>query len=152
MQKTEKHINCIDCKTDWIDECPLCKSTAWQIRKKDKTSTRCRTKNGAHSPGGKRAKTASHDFTCSKRARRLISKGHAPECACCGTDEVLTFDHIIPTCKGGPNTDSNGQILCIDCNWLKGSKIIKIYDLRKLAGVETIMRDTKKGQFKLFKN
>ena len=38
----------------------------------------------------------------------------------CTNELVLTIDHKIPTCRGGPDTDSNKQVCCYVCNQLKG--------------------------------
>lgn len=50
---------------------------------------------------------------------RVIDRDGA-ECRWCGTQEMLTKDHVIPTSKGGPNTLPNLQVLCRTCNELKG--------------------------------
>lgn len=68
-----------------------------------------------------------------KRVLKLIKSGHEPICVCCGKKNTLTFDHIIPTVKGGSNSDENGQILCYRCNNRKGSKILTIVQLRKIV-------------------
>ena len=65
-----------------------------------------------------------------KRVEVLIDNGHKPSCICCGSKEKLTFDHIIPLGKKGKDCNTNGQILCGDCNWLKGCRIISIEYLR----------------------
>lgn len=39
-----------------------------------------------------------------------------PECRHCGSNNRLTFDHIVSHAKGGANTKSNIQILCQSCN------------------------------------
>ena len=36
----------------------------------------------------------------------------------------MTKDHIIPKSKGGPNKQTNFQLMCYDCNLLKADNII----------------------------
>ena len=67
----------------------------------------------------------------SRRVVSLIIMGHDAACRCCYVINDLTFDHVIPIGKGGPNNLLNGQILCEECNQLKGDKIISIKELRK---------------------
>ena len=43
-------------------------------------------------------------------------------CACCGSDERIEIDHIMPISKGGKNTIDNVQPLCRSCNARKGAK------------------------------
>lgn len=59
-----------------------------------------------------------------KKVSALINTGHKPWCVNCKTKENLTYDHIIPTSKGGSDDLCNGQILCLDCNFKKGDKLI----------------------------
>lgn len=42
-------------------------------------------------------------------------------CACCGSTNNLTIDHIIPISRGGKNERSNVQVLCEPCNLKKGA-------------------------------
>ena len=41
------------------------------------------------------------------------------ECRYCGRPDKLSFDHVISLAKGGPNTKTNIQILCLPCNSAK---------------------------------
>ena len=45
-------------------------------------------------------------------------------CAKCGGQVNLEFDHIIPFAKGGNNTARNLQLLCENCNWVKGAGLV----------------------------
>ena len=40
-----------------------------------------------------------------------------------GKEVLFTKDHIIPASKGGPNSASNYQTMCCDCNYSKGNKM-----------------------------
>lgn len=44
-------------------------------------------------------------------------------CAECGSDAVLEFDHVIPLAMGGSSTQANLQLLCADCNRVKGASL-----------------------------
>lgn len=44
------------------------------------------------------------------------------ECIYCGVEEDLTFDHLIPTSKGGPDVISNQVPACQSCNSSKGAR------------------------------
>jgi 5-methylcytosine-specific restriction endonuclease McrA len=49
-------------------------------------------------------------------------------CQYCGeqfSSKDLTFDHVIPRAKGGPNTMLNVVSACMPCNSHKGDKLIK---------------------------
>ncbi len=43
------------------------------------------------------------------------------ECQYCGSKADLTFDHLIPRCRGGQTTWENVLAACSPCNLLKGS-------------------------------
>lgn len=43
-------------------------------------------------------------------------------CEYCQSTENLSWDHIIPRAKGGPDTAENGAWACRSCNSSKGSK------------------------------
>lgn len=66
--------------------------------------------------------------------KRLKIIRNTEGCECCGSDENLTRDHIIPKVKKGDNLINNLGVLCKPCNSLKGSKIISYSELRELRG------------------
>ncbi|WP_281980495.1 HNH endonuclease [Tenacibaculum mesophilum] len=68
----------------------------------------------------------------SKRAMVLVDNGHKKECAVCGGKSNLTFDHIIPLSKGGKDCNSNGQVLCFNCNTTKSNHLITNEELLKI--------------------
>jgi len=47
------------------------------------------------------------------------------ECQCCGNDEDLTFDHVVPRSKGGRTTWENVVTACAPCNLLKGGRLAR---------------------------
>jgi hypothetical protein len=53
-----------------------------------------------------------------------VWKRDKEKCVNCFSNSKLEFDHIIPVSKGGANTIKNIQLLCLNCNRKKGSKII----------------------------
>ena len=44
-------------------------------------------------------------------------------CVKCESNERLEFDHIIPVVEGGSSTERNVQLLCENCNRIKGKAI-----------------------------
>lgn len=111
---TCKDIYCKNARTclkielgTWIENQPRCVKRYLNKKKKEKPKTKLVT-----------------------HVERLYFAGHKLECACCGIKYPLTFDHIIPKSKGGTYDLSNGQILCIECNWIKADKIISLEELR----------------------
>lgn len=39
-------------------------------------------------------------------------------------DSIIHLDHVLPLCKGGTNDSTNFQLLCSDCNLVKGGRPI----------------------------
>lgn len=59
-----------------------------------------------------------------KEQRELIFKNSGGHCQECGIELTATnfhADHKIPHSANGPTIPSNGQALCSNCNWKKGS-------------------------------
>jgi len=48
---------------------------------------------------------------------------YGEQCLHCGATEHLVIDHIIPLAKGGLSIYDNLQLLCRDCNSLKGKLV-----------------------------
>jgi 5-methylcytosine-specific restriction endonuclease McrA len=44
-------------------------------------------------------------------------------CLCCGSQEQMTVDHVIPLSRGGSNAISNIQPLCQGCNLDKADTV-----------------------------
>jgi len=56
----------------------------------------------------------------------------AAQCEYCGSKEDLSWDHLIPRSKGGPDTADNLVLACKSCNSSKGSKgIYQWYGLKR---------------------
>ena len=61
----------------------------------------------------------------SPHARRQLYEAQQGRCNGCGTDYLpkdLTLDHIKPGSKGGSNETDNLQLLCHNCNSIKGNR------------------------------
>ena len=51
-------------------------------------------------------------------------------CQYCGSDDDLTFDHLIPRSRGGQTTWTNVVAACLRCNLLKGNRTLEEARLR----------------------
>jgi hypothetical protein len=69
-----------------------------------------------------------HAYDVSADLRLEIFARDGNRCLCCGTDEQLSLDHIVPLSKGGTNDESNLQTLCRRCNSAKGDAIKSYID------------------------
>lgn len=55
--------------------------------------------------------------------RQLVAAS-GERCANCGAGDNLVLDHVIPVAKGGRSQFDNIQLLCAECNRLKGKLMI----------------------------
>ena len=49
---------------------------------------------------------------------------YGERCLNCGMESDLVLDHVIPVAKGGQSVLENLQLLCAECNRLKGKLVI----------------------------
>ena len=55
---------------------------------------------------------------------RQLAADYRERCANCGAGENLVLDHVIPIAKGGLSRLENLQLLCAECNRIKGVLMI----------------------------
>ncbi len=55
--------------------------------------------------------------------RQLVDQ-YGARCGNCGAAENLVLDHVIPIAKGGLSRLDNLQLLCAECNRIKGKLMI----------------------------
>lgn len=53
-----------------------------------------------------------------------LAQQHPERCLNCGAVRNLVLDHVIPIAKGGRSTIDNLQLLCAECNRLKGKLVV----------------------------
>ena len=70
-----------------------------------------------------------------------LKKKLGERCVYCSCENklFLTIDHIVPLSQGGEDIDSNKQVACYTCNFLKGSMLDK--DFRKYLKTLYILKD-----------
>lgn len=49
---------------------------------------------------------------------------YGARCANCGAQDNLVLDHVVPIAKGGRSHYDNLQLLCAECNRVKGKLVI----------------------------
>ena len=64
------------------------------------------------------------DSEVPSKTRKAITSRDSSHCLCCGTENDLTIDHIIPRSQGGDHSLDNLQTLCRACNSKKGTQTI----------------------------
>jgi 5-methylcytosine-specific restriction endonuclease McrA len=98
----------------------------WASRNKESTrvsSQKCRAR---------RLEAMGNDIiTLEEWLRVLDFYGH--RCLCCGNDENISMDHIVPLSRGGKHSIDNVQPLCKSCNSKKSTKTT---DYRKAVNEE----------------
>lgn len=55
--------------------------------------------------------------------RQLVAES-GERCANCSAEENLVLDHVMPIAKGGRSEPGNLQLLCAECNRIKGKLMI----------------------------
>jgi hypothetical protein len=65
-----------------------------------------------------------NSITSKPEIRQAVYELHGNKCLCCGSQENICIDHVVPVYKGGKNEIENFQPLCKSCNSSKGTKII----------------------------
>jgi hypothetical protein len=58
-----------------------------------------------------------------EKVRIAVWRRDQGRCAKCGSRVNLEYDHIVPVSRGGSNTERNIELLCQDCNRVKGNRI-----------------------------
>ncbi len=56
--------------------------------------------------------------------RQRLCARYGERCLNCGAAEALALDHILPIAKGGRSRLDNLQLLCAECNRIKGKLAI----------------------------
>lgn len=101
-----------------------------RIRRKTRRKTRAQAK--CRDDRSHRARAKKHGRKAEKVSRIKVFTACEWTCAQCGCPSPRSLmgkgescspelDHIIPLCRGGDHVESNCQLLCRDCNGLKGS-------------------------------
>jgi hypothetical protein len=71
-----------------------------------------------------RERTPSDDSRyISSEVKRIVWERDGGRCVICGSMHHLEYDHDIPVCQGGSNTENNIRLLCMHCNRRKSGKI-----------------------------
>ena len=58
-----------------------------------------------------------------REVRRAVFERDSGQCVDCGSKFDLQYDHLIPVALGGASTVDNLQLLCGECNRLKGADL-----------------------------
>jgi 5-methylcytosine-specific restriction endonuclease McrA len=67
----------------------------------------------------------------SETTKKVVFTRDGGVCQCCGTSQILEYDHITPFSCGGSSAASNIQLLCQKCNRSKSNSCYcKVHDKR----------------------
>lgn len=80
----------------------------------------------------------------------LLENEKPNECIYCGANGKLTVEHILPTCRGGPNIPDNAIRVCKKCNSSKGKK--RLYEWIGFKNKDKIPRIAEGKYLKLLYN
>ena len=58
-----------------------------------------------------------------REVRRAVFERDSGQCVECSSKFDLQYDHVIPVALGGATTVDNLQLLCGECNRLKGADL-----------------------------
>ena len=61
-------------------------------------------------------------------------------CQYCGSNNELTFDHLLPRSKGGKTDWDNVVTACSSCNVKKGGRLLKYSGMKLNRAISTIYR------------
>ena len=74
-------------------------------------------------PQVKRRERAALKKRYSEWYQQLVER-YGERCFNCGSEDNLVLDHVIPIAKGGVSAIDNLQLLCAECNRIKGKLVI----------------------------
>lgn len=63
-------------------------------------------------------------YTSDRSVRNKVFKLHGKKCLSCGSEKLISLDHIVPVALGGEDKIENLQPLCKSCNSKKGTLVI----------------------------
>ncbi|MFA6049184.1 MAG: HNH endonuclease [Candidatus Micrarchaeia archaeon] len=84
-------------------------------------------------------KLQSGEIAWSSAIREYVKERENPgECVYCGSKTELSLEHIMPSCRGGPDCADNAVMVCKKCNSLKGGK--RLYEWFGLENKDKLPR------------
>jgi 5-methylcytosine-specific restriction endonuclease McrA len=72
---------------------------------------------------GRAARARGRREPIAREVRREVFERDGGKCMECGSTFDLQYDHVIPVALGGATTVENLQLLCADCNRVKGANL-----------------------------
>ena len=76
-----------------------------------------------------------------RNIKKRLAKEFGPKCRGCGMEhyENLEIDHVVPKSKGGQDTYGNYQLLCGNCNRIKGNRTMDFLRT-KIDAIDDLLR------------